>query len=311
MTHEAPHQRFHEGELELQRRLGELDEARRSGRALSSTIVRGAFRFIAAQPFAVAATRRSDGAPRASLLVGEPGFAEAPDERTLRLDLSRLAPDPLAPWTADLARDPRLGLLFLDPDTRRRLRVNGRATRSGATLRVDVAEAYPNCPKYIQRRLLVAPAPVRANAAPAGPARRGVELDAPARALIAAADTFFIASANPEGQLDASHRGGPPGFVEQLDARTLRVPDYAGNHMYNTLGNLVLDPRAGVTFVDFATGRLLAATGRVEILHDVPGSEAATGGTRRYWQLAVDGWTSWVHPAWPRWCFVEASPFLP
>jgi hypothetical protein len=300
MSHASP---FHEGELAVQHRLGETDEARRNGRAISARIVRGALAFVAAQPFAVVATRRRDGAPWASVLYGTPGFVRAPDERRLKLDLELLAPDPPAPWLEHLEHDARLGLLFLEPETRRRLRVNGRASRAGSRLSVAVVESYPNCPKYIRPRRLAAFSAGRTRAPSAGELdqRSGVALGQAEQALVRACDTFFVASWNPAGELDVSHRGGAPGFVRLLDERTLLLPDYPGNHMYNTLGNLTLDPLAGLAFVDFEHGRHLASTSRAEILLDVEASETESAGTRRFLRLTIEEWRSWNHPWRSRW----------
>jgi predicted pyridoxine 5'-phosphate oxidase superfamily flavin-nucleotide-binding protein len=285
---------FHEGERLVQRRVGEESEARRNGRAIADTIVRGAFRFVEAQPFVVLGSVAPGGATWASLVFGTPGFARVADERTLELDLARAALHPADPLLADLAADPRVGMLFLEPETRRRLRVNGTARRAGERLIVTVAEAYPNCPKYIRRRRLRAT--VDGTPRHDGGVIRGEALDRDGRALVRRADTFFVASSNPAGHADASHRGGEPGFVELLDERTLSIPDYPGNHMYNTLGNLALNARGGATFLDFETGRVLMATGTaaVEFSHD---REAASGGTNRSWRFRVEEWSSFELPA--------------
>src|SRR5262249_3790801 len=124
---------FHEGELAIQRRLGELDLASHNGRGISGRIVRGAFDFVAAQPFAVARPRDRAAAPWPTVLYGAPGFARVLDARRLVLSLGLLAADASTPWLAHLEHDPRLGLLFLEPSTRRRLRVNGRVTLQGST----------------------------------------------------------------------------------------------------------------------------------------------------------------------------------
>src|SRR5262249_25058473 len=78
--------------------------------------------------------------------------------------------------------------------------------------------------------------------------------------------TFFIASTHPQGGADASHRGGEPGFVQVPDAHTLQWPDYVGNNLFQTLGNLSVNPRAGLLFVDFERGRTLQLTGQAELL---------------------------------------------
>jgi uncharacterized protein len=100
-------------------------------------------------------------------------------------------------------------------------------------------------------------------------------------------DTFFVASANPQANLDASHRGGNPSFVK-VDGDALRIPDYPGNSMFNTLRNLAVHPRAGLLFVDFTSGDTLQLTGTAKI--DLEADDLDTGGTRRAWTLAVTAW---------------------
>ena len=112
----------------------------------------------------------------------------------------------------------------------------------------------------------------------------GSKLTSSQRAWIENADTFFIASGyrgegeSPTFGMDASHRGGDRGFVGVLSDTRLRFPDYAGNNHYNTIGNLVLDPRVGFLFVDFESGGLLQLTGTALIdwdsdeLRDFPGA---------------------------------------
>jgi predicted pyridoxine 5'-phosphate oxidase superfamily flavin-nucleotide-binding protein len=206
---------------------------------------------------AVAASLDEEGRPWASLLTGPAGFIQAADDRLLRLATTPPAGDPLA---TNLRARPELGLLVIDPRTRRRLRFNGRGLLSSDGLFLLVDQVYGNCPKYIQkRRLLVV------SEEEAGATLRSSSLDARTRALVAGADTFFIATWHPGGGADASHRGGRPGFVRVLDDQTLEFPDYPGNNMFNTLGNLVGHPRAGLLFVDFEHGDLLQLTGRARI----------------------------------------------
>ena len=155
-------------------------------------------------------------------------------------------------------------MLFIDFEDRRRLRVNGTIDQQGEeTLVANVAQAYPNCSKYIRQRRI----------GDSGPSphllfygkRRGSVLSVEASELIQHADTFFVASAHPECGVDVSHRGGPPGFVQILDYQTLRIPDYVGNSMFNTLGNLYVSPNAGLVFVDFERCNLLQLTGQARL----------------------------------------------
>jgi NAD(P)H-flavin reductase len=88
--------------------------------------------------------------------------------------------------------------------------------------------------------------------------------------LIEKSDLFFISSSNHESDMDTNHRGGPQGFVRVLsndeNGLTLVYPEYSGNRLYQTLGNLRTTPRAGITFPDFDTGDVLYITGTTEIL---------------------------------------------
>jgi predicted pyridoxine 5'-phosphate oxidase superfamily flavin-nucleotide-binding protein len=207
----------------------------------------------------VAATLDADGRVWASRLTGRPGFVAAVDEKLLRLDAQPASGDPLA---ANLAARPELGLLVLDPQTRQRMRFNGRGLVSADGLFLLVDQVYGNCPKYIQLRRLETDveSPI-----PDAPPLLSDRLDARQQSWIASADTFFIATFHPQGGADASHRGGFPGFVRVLAPDRLAFADYPGNGMFNTLGNLVANPQAGVLFVDFATGDVLQLTGRARV----------------------------------------------
>ena len=85
---------------------------------------------------------------------------------------------------------------------------------------------------------------------------------------IRAADTFFVASHHPDGGADASHRGGHPGFVHVLNANRVIWPDYSGNTMFQTLGNIASNSQAGLLFIDFESGSTLQLTGKARIIWD-------------------------------------------
>lgn len=304
------HNPYHEGELAVQRRADETGMARMNGGAVGKTIPPGALRFIEQQPMAVIGSIAADDRVWASAFFGPPGFLRALDDCTLEIDLSRprsAQDDPL--WT-NLAENPDVGLLVIDLGSRRRLRVNGRAREaSDERLVIDVERAYPNCPKYIQRRHWKTPASDVPSATT--PSTQGAELSEVHKTLIAGADTFFVASAHPDHGVDASHRGGHPGFVQLVNDRQLRIPDFAGNSMFNTLGNFVSHPYAGLVFIDFEARRLLQLTGRPEILWDLDDPNEETGATRRYWQFEMTGWQESTIPFRLDWEFLDDSPFIP
>ena len=303
---------YHEGELRVQELAGEVQDAEHTGRAISDTIIRGALKFIAQQPMAVLGSVDDDQNVWASILVGRPGFMAAPDERTVEFDLSHAGINQHDPFWTNIEQNPRVGMLLIELATRRRLRINGEVSRPSADrlrLALAVAESYPNCPKYIQRRLLT----IQALDEPDTNSMRrdGDALGDDQRALIQAADTFFVASAHPQRGVDASHRGGSPGFVNLLDERTLRIPDYVGNSMFQTLGNFSANPRAGLVFLDFDRGRTLQMIGRPDILWDQDDAENRTGGTQRFWQFQVERWREMSLPATLRWEFIDYSPYNP
>jgi hypothetical protein len=211
------------------------------------------------------------------------------------------------PLFSNLKRAAPLGMIFIDLTTRRRLRINGTVTAlDDVAMQVAVDEAFPNCPKYIQRREIV-----EVNQEPlVTTIEQGVGLDETRTEWIRNADTLFVASSHPDGRIDASHRGGDPGFVRCSDDALL-IPDYAGNSMFNTFGNFALDSRAGVTFLDFERGQQLQLTGEAEIRFDVESDRELTGGTGRWWAFRP---RRWITSPWNQtlaWRFLDASRFNP
>ena len=248
-------------------------------------------------------TADAEGWPLATILAGTPGFAYSPDPTTLRIDA---LPDGKDPAAATLGDGREIAILGLDLTTRRRNRANGSiASLDDGGFTVAVRQSFGNCAKYIQRR-----SPHRVPPVPGGVDTLD-GLDGEARALIAQADTLFVASrSGPEisaaGGLDVSHRGGRPGFV-QVDGDTLTIPDFAGNRFYNTLGNFLGEPRGALLFVDFESGDLLQLQG-VATVDWSPDAARPVEGAERAWRFAVTrGWRR--RAAVPfRWSFVDYSP---
>lgn len=272
---------FHEGEQRVQARLGVREEIEPWARRVVRPFLPEEHRAFHAQlPFLVLAARDGQGRPWATLLAEEPGFVSSPDVHSLRI----AAVPPRGDALADaLSSGDDVGLLGIELHTRRRNRVNGRVVRresSGFQLAVD--QSFGNCPQYITERGWQR---VDAGAGPPVSTRRS-SLSPDDPALVRGADTFFIATGfrgegeRPAYGMDASHRGGPPGFVQVRSPRELVFPDYAGNNHFNTLGNLHMDPRAGLLFVDFERGDLLQLTGRARIDWDAPEIQRIPGARR-------------------------------
>jgi uncharacterized protein len=290
MSPDGPFLGFHDDELRAQALAGA-----RAGRAAIRPFMPDQHRaFFPLLPYLFAAVLDADGGPVASILGGPAGFVHSPDPVTLRIDALPASGDPAE---GGFAAGAPIGLLGLDLSTRRRNRANGRiAALDGAGVTVAIEQSFGNCAQYIQTRY----ATPRAREPQPAEALSG--LDAAARSLIATADTFFVASRSRagigDGGLDVSHRGGRPGFVA-VHGDTLVVPDFRGNRFFNTLGNLLGDPRAGLLFIDFAKGDLLQLQGTVTI---------GWSNEHRHWRLAVE--RGWRRPAALPfdWTFGEYAP---
>jgi predicted pyridoxine 5'-phosphate oxidase superfamily flavin-nucleotide-binding protein len=258
---------FHVGELSAQRLAGVAAPRPLGIRPFMPDQHRD---FFALLPYVLIAARDGTGWSVPTMLAGFPGFISSPDPTTLRMDTMA---DPGDPVRSLLTAGAEFGLLGIDLSTRRRNRANGRViAASERALTLGIEQSFGNCPQYINLRDATWHDEVTPSTQPF------VGLDEQARALIRRADTFFVASGSQSG-LDISHRGGPSGFVS-IEGGALVVPDYRGNRFFNTLGNLLLDPRASLLFVDFERGDTLVVRGRVEI--DWP---------QRVWRLTVeDGW---------------------
>jgi hypothetical protein len=290
---------FHRGELAVQDRVGVRQQAAKVGGSIHRAIPPAGGTFLEQRSFVVLATADRDGRPWASILTGAPGFASAPHPLEARI---HALPTPGDPLGENVESSRFAGLLAIDLATRRRMRVNGTMDRGAdGEIVIRVEQAYSNCPKYIQRRAVEREEPGRG----ARLVRRAGLLSEEQRAWLRRADTFFIATLNPEEGADASHRGGMPGFIGVHDDR-LVWPDYAGNMMYNTLGNIAVHPRAGLLVPDFSSGSVLQLTGRAGILWsggDVPGAE-------RRVELVVDEVVE-IAGTLPQADTVEYSPFNP
>lgn len=292
---------WHEGERAAQARVGTRERSDRAAPSLHPRLTEQHRSFFQLLPFVAVASMEPGGAAWASLLVGRPGFMQAPDPTTLCLAARPPKGDPL---TAALRPGARLGLLGVQLETRRRNRVNGRVTAvkaDGFTLAVE--QAFGNCPKYIASRTWVdrETRPVDEPIA---------TLDEAAGRLLARADTAFVASATgPGGDADCSHRGGRPGFLALAADGAVIVPDYAGNGFFNTLGNLLLHPRAGLAVPDFASGDLLQLSGTVDIQWQVADT-LADAGIERLWRFVPEH-GQWLRNAFAPQAVGEPSPFSP
>jgi predicted pyridoxine 5'-phosphate oxidase superfamily flavin-nucleotide-binding protein len=308
---------FHAGELAVQERAGVREKIAAVGeRMIRDTMPAQHRELFEKLPTLLVGSLDGQRRPWASVLAGQPGFIQASDEQHLHIAAAPLSGDPLS---AQLEVGVPLGLLGIEPATRRRNRMNGTVVaRDAGSFTVQVDQSFGNCPKYIQART---PRWHDPNDGPGSVQNLGASLHAAARALVRQADTLFIASASTQARgaagaegVDVSHRGGKPGFVRlELDttgSRTvLTLPDFHGNLLFNTLGNIAAHPFAGLLFIDHDTGDLLQLSGAARLLFDGAALRSFDG-AQRLLQVQVD--QAWWRPgALPlRWSAPEFAPQL-
>ncbi|AUM70357.1 pyridoxamine 5'-phosphate oxidase family protein [Pseudomonas fluorescens] len=274
---QAKNSPWHEGELALQRSVGAVDMMASVGqRQLARTWMPDQHReFYAQLPFVVLGAVDQQGDVWATLRAGQPGFMNSPDPQTLHINLE---PEPNDPAQEGMGEGDAIGMLGIELHTRRRNRMNGVVRRQlEPGLEISVSQAYGNCPRYINLRQYHF-----VDAQAVAPVQLSVS-DPQVRRLVTAADSFYIATyvvRDGERQVDASHRGGKPGFVRMDEDGSLTIPDFSGNLFFNTLGNILLNPRAGLVFVDFHTGDLLHMSGSAQVLLDDPEISAFQGAER-------------------------------
>ncbi len=292
---------YHSGELAVQARLGVQAEAESLAKAIGGAVVKPAMQsFLASQRLAIASTIDSGNRVWASLLTGEPGFLQAVAEQIVKIAIDS---DELK---ENLRLAEELGLLVIDLATRKRLRLNGKAKLQGENkIYLHTQQVYFNCPQYIQKREINATLNRGKSSV-----QIGETLSPQQQQFIQQADTFFIASYHPQGGADASHRGGYPGFVRVLYLNKLVFPDYAGNNMFNTLGNLVENPQAGLLFIDFATGDTLQLTGKAAVAQNTK-KALQFAGANRLVEFQIEKVKFLTSATSFQWQFKEYSPYLP
>lgn len=296
---------YHAGELTVQAQAGVQTEAAHLTKIIGASINPTARDFLRTQRLAIASTIDKHGKVWASLLTGKPGFVQVVAEQFVQVQAT-CGKIPNSDFTIPNSID--IGILVIDLATRRRLRINGKAElKQNGRIDVQTQQVYFNCPKYIQTRDLVA----ESDHQTAIPEVYSYTALTPAQQQwITQADTFFIASFHPQSGADASHRGGYPGFVQVLNATELVFPDYTGNNMFNTLGNIAQYAQIGLLFLDFACGHTLQLTGTANIIWDT-NRIAQFIGAERLVEVHIDRVLETTNATTLHWKFGEYSPYNP
>ncbi|PKH07403.1 pyridoxamine 5'-phosphate oxidase family protein [Moritella sp. Urea-trap-13] len=317
---------FHRGEQVIQEKLGVREQMERFGsRVIRDHMPQQHREFYQQLPFIFVGHGDKDGWPWASILFNHPGFIHSPDEQSLQLNTQPVIGDPLL---KAMDSNTKLGLLGIELETRRRNRLAAHITGSNdKQIQLSIDQSFGNCPQYIQNREYEFIDP---NSMPKSSVEAMTEFDMRAQQLIANSDTFFVASfvnndinstsdstsdtdrdkadsSDASIGADVSHRGGKPGFIRVDNNKSLTIPDYLGNNHFNTLGNFLENPKAGLLFIDFDKGHILTLTGRVEILWQSEDSQHFAG-AERLWTFHLEQGYRLNYSLPLRWKLNEFSP---
>lgn len=294
---------FHEGEIAVQERVGVSRQASRVGGSIHPTIPPSAHDFLESQPYVFAGSIDEKGRVWASILSGEVGFLNVLNDRTVRIE----SPQTDQFLFENLKTDNQIGLLAIEFETRRRMRANGRAQIDEDSIIVQTEEVFSNCPKYIQARFW------EREANPQNESKSVETFDELTErqiGFIENSDTFIIASSHETRGADVSHRGGNVGFVKVLNNKKLVFPDYSGNMMFQTLGNLTVNPNCGLLFYDFSDGRVLQLSGKAKIIWDETRLKEFAGAERLI-EFELNEARETVLETNLSWYFIDNSPFNP
>ncbi|WP_158966080.1 pyridoxamine 5'-phosphate oxidase family protein [Paraglaciecola sp. L3A3] len=266
---------WHSGELAMQNRAGTAERMSEIGPKYIRKFMPQQHRdFFSGLSMIYIAYSDYNESVNASILFGEPGFIQPPTETELLINAQYSLGDFVI---EQLKIGDRVGLLGIEFATKRRNRVNALITEiNQKTIRLKVLQSYGNCPKYIQAKIFT-----RNFDYGEFTSSTSKQLQQADKQLILKADTFFIASHFDDGQqhsnrgADISHRGGSAGFVAISKTGELWVDDYLGNGFFNTLGNLTINPIAGLLFCDWHTGHVLHLTVSSKIIWHIPDDQSS------------------------------------
>ena len=303
MTDRSP---FHQGEIDIQKLTGEQLIADKLSPYIRDVIPDGAFDFICQQVFIWIGIEDEKGFLWAFPLFGSPGFINPNKGRLLEIHLENNFSIPVQ-WRNALQKGKAIGCLVIDLSTRHRIRINGVIRECNENnLQIEIKQSYPNCPKYIRKRKIQ-------NDFFSSEfifKTSGIELTEQAKNIITYSDTAFVASLA-KNEADVSHRGGASGFIKCIATNKILVPDYKGNSLFNTLGNFQVNPKAGLTIVDYAQGYYLQIFGKTNIVFDSDPRILNTGGSNRHWTLEINKWYLFKLKNSCKWNEFDFSPYNP
>lgn len=299
---------FHDGQLKVQLIAGEEEIAKQRIPMISNSLHPRSIPFIEHQVLAFPGSEDSKGNLWLSLIVGERGFIKIPSVNEITIDLSKIVSNKEDVFFKNIESKPTVGLLFHEAARRARYRAWGVARKNGNQLNFDIKMGYPSCPKHIQREIIEL---TDDSTVLASHYQQGTQLGELEKEWIIGAHTFFIATQTKKGDIESSHRGGDPGFIEIQENGILRVPDYLGNSMFSTLGNIYENPKTALLFVDYTKGETLQLSGNSELQFDQNSKDDLykSADTGRFWTFQTKKWIRTIDHHKVNTKFIDFSPF--
>ena len=280
---------YQEGQFALQRITGEEEIAQDRLAMVQPSIHERSIPFIEKQIFAFLGSEDANGSLWLSLLIGEKGFISVPSLQEVKLDLDKVVTNREDIVFTNIKTKPTVGLLFHQAAKRARYKAWGIASEKDNQLSFDIKMGYKSCPKHIQKERIALPEESKA-LVPSF--TKGNDLGSSEKDWIIKSHTFFVTTQSKKGAVESAHRGGNPGFIEIMDDGRLRIPDYFGNSIYSTLGNIYNNPKAALLFIDYDNGETLQLSGSAVIQFD-QNSEIdllKSGETGRFWTFETKHW---------------------
>ncbi len=301
---------FSKGELYVQELAGEAEIAQtRTHMAQNNRLDNFSARFIQSQLLFNITSINENDQVWISFLIGKPNLIEIIDAFTIRINKTLIISPLEDVFFENIKVNKQVGLLFIDWETSRRFRLNGKIVEDENYLTINIQEIYGICPKYIQKRSFQYTNKI----VKVFNLKKGTEITNNQKLLIEKANTFFLGTRGLSNKADASHKGGKAGFVKFINNNTLKIPDYSGNSMFNSLGNIYENPNSGLVFFDYESNKMLQLTGKGEIMFHQKNKLdlKESGNTGRFWLFKIEHWILTENPNQVHWSFINYSPFNP
>ncbi|MCH4569771.1 pyridoxamine 5'-phosphate oxidase family protein [Bacillus sp. ES1-5] len=299
---------FHSGERAVHNMLGVQKIANTASTMIQPIMTKKIMTFLNGRNSFMISSKDEKGRVWSSFLAGKEGIIQAVECDLIKINVGINEGDPLF---TNILHNKEVGIIVIDFASRIRIRINGSVVNkfSDGSFEIKTEQVFGNCPKYIQARNFTY------NETVVGGTKqfnKQYALNEKQQKLISQADTFIIASSSSEGKLDISHRGGMPGFIHIISEQKIVFPDYSGNMLFNTLGNIIENPNVGLLFFDFANGDTLQLTGKASIIWDVDESSLSRfPGAQRLIQFQLVEAIQTMNRNTHQWEFVTYSSFNP